>query len=93
MWGDPAPGVSIGWRVRGSEQVLEDIGGRGRERGLGGWRRVWADLGENEGWRDPAHRGGRACGQIRGPVGSGRVRERRRTFRRVGGSPWGFGRV
>lgn len=34
--GDPAPGVSVGWKARGSGQVLEDIGGRGCERGLGG---------------------------------------------------------
>lgn len=31
---------------------------------------MWADLGENEGWRDPAQRSGRAFGQVRGPSGA-----------------------
>lgn len=31
--GDPAPGVWLGWRVRGSGQVLEDVRGRGWGRG------------------------------------------------------------
>lgn len=57
----------------------------------GGRQRAWTDLGENEGWRDPAQGRVRAFGQVRGAAGGpGRVREGRGTFRRVGGSIRGF---
>lgn len=70
--------------------MLEDVGGRGRERGFGGLVEGVGRLGGRmKGGGIRPNGAGGPSGRFGGPLGPGRVREAWRTLRRVGGSLWG----
>ena len=94
VWGTRHRGLWVGWRAKGSGQVLEDVGGRGWGRGCagagGGCGQIWGRRkGEGSG---PVEAEGLRAGSG-DPWGPGRARKGWRAVGRVGGSPWGFGRV